>query len=271
MTAMTGKKRGDTHPKFDVMPSSNIPFLNALKYDIIDYILKGILYMADILVVDDEKDIADLIELYLDDYKVHKFYSSVEVLNYLKTQKIDLAILDVMMPEIDGYELCKEIRKKYNFPIIFLTAKIDEKDKLRGFSIGADDYIEKPFRALEFLARVKSHLRRYQIYSNHNPNESVISVKDLIINNEKHEITVGNKKINLTPLEFSIMWYLSQRKGTVVSNEELFKAIWSNNYYNYDSNTITVHIRHIREKLHDDIDNPKYIKTVWGIGYEITE
>lgn len=227
--------------------------------------------MADILVVDDEKDIADLIELYLDDYKVHKFYSSTEVLDYLETQKIDLAILDIMMPEIDGYELCSEIRKKYNFPIIFLTAKIDEKDKLKGFSIGADDYIEKPFRALEFLARVKSHLRRYQIYSNSNNSESVIRFKNIIINNEKHEIMVENEKISLTPLEFSIMWYLSQRRGTVVSNEELFKAIWGDNYYNNDSNTITVHIRHIREKLHDNIDNPKYIKTVWGIGYEITD
>lgn len=227
--------------------------------------------MADILVVDDEKDIADLIELYLDDYKVHKFYSSVDVLDYLETQKIDLAILDIMMPKIDGYELCREIRKKYNFPIIFLTAKIEEKDKLKGFSIGADDYIEKPFRALEFLARVKSHLRRYQIYSNSNISKSVIRFKNIIINNEKHEIMVENEKVSLTPLEFSIMWYLSQRRGTVVSNEELFKAIWGDNYYNYDSNTITVHIRHLREKLHDNIDNPKYIKTVWGIGYEITD
>lgn len=227
--------------------------------------------MADILVVDDEKDIADLIELYLDGYNVHKFYSTDKVLAYLETQKIDLAILDIMMPEIDGYELCKEIRKKYKFPIIFLTAKTDEKDKLKGFSIGADDYIEKPFRALEFLARVKSHLRRYQVYSNSYTNENVIRFKDLVINNEKHEITVDNKRVNLTPLEFSIIWYLLQRKGTVVSNEELFKAIWCDNYYNYDSNTITVHIRHIREKLHDDADNPKYINTVWGIGYEITE
>lgn len=227
--------------------------------------------MTNILIVDDEKDIADLIELYLDDYKVYKFYSPSKVLDFLKNQRIDLAILDIMMPEIDGYELCKKIREKYKFPIIFLTAKIDEKDKLKGFAVGADDYIEKPFRALEFLARVKSHLRRYQQYSNLNINNNIITFKDIEINNEKHEIKVANKMINLTPLEFSIMWYLLQKKGIVVSNEELFKAIWKDNYYRYDSNTIAVHIKHIREKLHDDIENPKYIKTVWGVGYEISD
>lgn len=227
--------------------------------------------MTDILVVDDEIEIADLIEIYLDNYNVHKLYSSKNVMNFLESQKIDLAILDIMMPEIDGYELCKEIRKKYNFPIIFLTAKIDEKDKLKGFSIGADDYIEKPFRSLEFLARVKSHLRRYQVYSNNNINENIIVFKDMTINYKKHEVLLSDKKIYFTPLEFSILWYLIQRKGTVVSSEELFKSIWGDNYYSYDSNTITVHIRHIREKLNDNIDNPKYIKTIWGIGYEIAE
>ena len=227
--------------------------------------------MKNILIVDDEKDIADLIELYLtnENYKVHKFYSPEKIMEYLTKNQIDLAILDIMMPKINGYDLCIKIRQKYDFPIIFLTAKTQEIDKIKGLSLGADDYVEKPFRILELMARVKSHLRRYNIYSqNKNINNEII-IREIKINKDKHEIYFGGKKINLTPTEFLIMWYLCKNKGRVVTNDELFKVVWKDKYYEADNNTITVYIRHIREKLNDTGNNPKYIKTIWGVGYEI--
>ena len=190
-------------------------------------------------------------------------------MEYLTKNQIDLAILDIMMPKINGYDLCIKIRQKYDFPIIFLTAKTQEIDKIKGLSLGADDYVEKPFRILELMARVKSHLRRYNIYSqNKNINNEII-IREIKINKDKHEIYFGGKKINLTPTEFLIMWYLCKNKGRVVTNDELFKVVWKDKYYEADNNTITVHIRHIREKLNDTGNNPKYIKTIWGVGYEI--
>lgn len=229
--------------------------------------------MVNILVVDDEQDIADLLELYLknEGYQVFKFYSSENIMDFLSNHRIDLALLDVMMPNIDGFKLCREIRKQYTFPILFLTAKIDEDDKILGFSSGADDYITKPFRAADLIARVKSNIRRYKVYSNQVIEDDEISFREIYINKKTHEMHFKGKKINLTPIEFSIMWDLCKNKGKVVTNDDLFKSVWKDKYYNKENNTIMVHIKHIREKMNDCGDSPEYITTVWGVGYEIKE
>ncbi|MEG0826539.1 MAG: response regulator transcription factor [Bacilli bacterium] len=229
--------------------------------------------MQSILVIDDEPEIADLLELYLlnENYQVYKFYSAENVMAFLSENKVDLAILDIMMPDINGYELCTEIRKSYNFPIVFLTAKTGEVDKINGFSLGADDYVEKPFKSFELIARVKAHLRRYGIYGSNKKCEDNINIRGISISKSRHEMFLENKKLNLTPIEFSIMWVLCKNKNRVVTNDELFKEVWKEKYYDGDSNTVMVHIRHLREKMYDTGPTPKYITTVWGIGYEIKE
>lgn len=227
-----------------------------------------------ILIVDDEIEIADLIELYLknEDYAVFKFYNAKEALACIDTVDLDLAILDIMLPDINGFTLCKRIREQYTYPIIMLTAKDDETDKITGLTFGADDYITKPFRPLEMIARVKAQLRRYKKYNPaHSENclNDVISHLGLIMNIKTHECVLNEKPLVLTPTEFSILRILLQRKGDVISSEELFHEIWQDEYYSKSNNTITVHIRHLREKLDDTVDHPKYIKTIWGVGYKI--
>ena len=225
-----------------------------------------------ILVVDDEKEISDLIEIYLENenYTVYKYYSSQNVLMDLDKLNIDLAILDVMMPDIDGFSLCSKIREKYNFPIIFVTAKVEDIDKISGLTIGADDYITKPFQPLELIARVKAQLRKYKKYNSlQNIDQNIIDFRNIVINNNSHEFYLNEEKIKLTPIEFSILWYLCINRGNVVRNEDLFMYVWKEKYYEQDNNTIMVHIRHLREKMNDYGKNPKYIKTVWGIGYKI--
>lgn len=225
-----------------------------------------------ILIVDDEKEIADLIEIYLknEGYNVFKYYSSENILNDLESLKIDLAILDVMMPDIDGFSLCSKIREKYNFPIIFVTAKVEDIDKISGLTIGADDYITKPFQPLELVARVKAQLRRYIKYNKSNElNQNIIDFRNIVINNNTHEFYFNDEKINLTPTEFDIFWYLCKNRGNVVKTEDLFMYVWKEKYYENDNNTIMVHIRHLREKMKDVGKNSKYIITVWGVGYKI--
>ena len=223
-----------------------------------------------ILVLDDEKEIADLVEVYLknENYNVYKFYNSNEAIKCIKNVKLDLAILDVMIAGVDGFELCKLIRdKNLNFPIIMLTAKIDDRDKITGLTLGADDYMTKPFNPLELVARVKSALRRYTRY-NEKKDEDSICINGLEIQKEKHKCLLYEKAIDLTPLEFDILLYLASNKGNVVSSEELFEKVWKEKYLD-NNNTVMVHIRRIREKLNDDTKNPKYIKTVWGVGYKV--
>lgn len=227
-----------------------------------------------ILVVDDEKEIADLITLYLenDGYMVYKFYNGQEALDCIELVDLNLAILDIMLPDIDGFKLCQQIRKKYFFPIIMLTAKVEDLDKIMGLTLGADDYITKPFNPLELIARVKTQLRRYTNY-NLNTNNSEhqtleYDIRGLIINKEAHSCTLYDKSITLTPIEFSILWYLCKNKGNVVSSEELFENIWGEKYFN-SNNTVMSHIGRLREKLHEPAKNPKFIKTVWGVGYKI--
>ncbi len=224
-----------------------------------------------ILVVDDEKEIADLIEIYLknEGYNVYKYYSSVNILDDLEKLNIDLAILDVMMPDIDGFSLCSKIRENYNFPIIFETAKVEDIDKISGLTIGADDYITKPFQPLELVARVKAQLRRYTRYNKVENNQNVIDFRNIEINNDTHEFRLNSLLIDLTPIEFSILWILCKNRGNVVKTDDLFMEVWKEKYYEKDNNTVMVHIRHLREKMNDNPKNPKYIKTIWGVGYKI--
>ncbi len=233
--------------------------------------------MADkIMVVDDEREISDLVELYLqnENYEVFKFYSAKEALACIESTELDLAILDIMLPEINGFTLCKKIRERHTYPVIMLTAKDAETDKITGLTLGADDYVTKPFRPLELVARVKAQLRRYKRY---NPAQTpaqadlsdVIFHSGLEMNTGTHDCFLNGKPLSLTPTEFAILHILLDRKGKVVSSEELFHEIWKDEYYSKSNNTITVHIRHLREKLSDSIDSPKYIKTIWGVGYKI--
>lgn len=228
--------------------------------------------MSNILIVDDEKEIADLVEIYLknEDHKVYKYYSSNGILKDIKNLDIDLAILDVMMPQIDGFELCKSIRELgHTFPIIFATAKVEELDKINGLTLGADDYITKPFQPLELMARVKAQLRRYHKYNNTKKEENIIEFREIIINEETYEFYMNEKKIDLTKTEFAILLILCQNRGTVVKSENLFEMVWGEKYYEKDNNTIMVHIRHLREKMNDTGKKPKYIKTIYGVGYKI--
>lgn len=225
-----------------------------------------------ILIVDDEKEIADLVALYLENenFQVFKFYNSLEALACIEREPMDLAVLDVMMPEIDGLMLCRKIREKYNYPVIMLTAKGEETDKITGLTLGADDYITKPFLPLELVARVKAQLRRYKRYNTDPAAESDVLVHSgLVLNIRTHECTLNERPLMLTPTEFAILRILCQNKGGVVSAEELFHEIWGDEYYSKGNNTITVHIRHLREKMGDSFEKPKYIKTVWGCGYKI--
>lgn len=225
-----------------------------------------------ILIIDDEQEIADLIELYLlnENYTVFKFYTAKEALNCIESTELDLAILDIMLPGTNGLLICQRIRNKHTYPIIMLTAKDTETDKITGLTLGADDYITKPFRPLELVARVKAQLRRYKKYSGMPvQNENVIIHSGLVIDMNTYECYLNEKLLSLTPTEFSILRILCENKGNVVSSEQLFHKIWGDEYFSKNNNTITVHIRHLREKMNDTADNPKYIKTVWGVGYKI--
>lgn len=225
-----------------------------------------------ILIVDDEREIADLVELYLlnENYTVFKYYSAREALACIDETNLDLAVLDVMLPDGNGFAICQKIREKHNYPVIMLTAKEEETDKITGLTLGADDYITKPFRPLEMVARVKAQLRRYKKY-NSAPvqDETVIFHSGLVIDVNTHECLLNEKRLSLTPTEFTILRILCEKKGNVVSSEELFHKIWGDEYFSKSNNTITVHIRHLREKMHDSVENPKYIKTIWGVGYII--
>lgn len=223
-----------------------------------------------ILVLDDEKEIADLVELYLknENYNVYKYYTSEEAIKCINTVELDFAILDIMIKGKNGFEICKYIREKnLNFPIIMLTAKIEDKDKITGLTLGADDYITKPFNPLELIARVKSAIRRYTKY-NDKIEEDKIYIDGLEISKEKHKCLLYDEEIILTPIEFDILLYLANNRGNVVSSEELFEKVWKEKYLD-NNNTVMVHIRRIREKLKENTKEPKFIKTVWGVGYKI--
>lgn len=225
-----------------------------------------------ILIVDDEREIADLVALYLENenFTVYKYYTAEEAVDCMKKKELDLAILDVMLPGMSGFEICRKIREKHNYPVIMLTAKGEEVDKITGLTLGADDYMTKPFLPLELVARVKAQLRRYKRYNNApKQDEDILSLSGFVINTKTHDCTLNEKPLSLTPTEFSILRILCQKKGEVVSSEELFHEIWGEEYFTKNNNTITVHIRHLREKMGDSFEQPKYIKTIWGVGYKI--
>lgn len=226
--------------------------------------------MPRILVVDDEKEIADLLEIYLknEGYQVFKFYNSLEAFEKIKALQIDLAILDVMMPELDGFSFCQKVREFYTFPIIFVTAKVEDMDKIKGLTLGADDYVVKPFEPLEVVARVKAQLKR-SLWNGKPLEENRIQFRGILIDSHTHEFFFHDKKIELTKTEFELLWVLCKERGNVVSNEALFFQVWKEKYFLKDNNTIMVHIRHLREKMHDIGKKPTYIKTIYGVGYKI--
>ena len=230
---------------------------------------------ARILVVDDEQTIADLVSVYLENegYTVHKFYTAEEALHCIANTPLDMAILDVMLPGTDGFSILREIRREHTYPVIMLTAKEQELDKINGLALGADDYITKPFRPLELIARVKAQLRRYFSYNQSLPvqREDELILSGLWLNRSTHVCRLNERPLSLTPTEFSILWYLCENRGKVISSEELFHAVWGEKYYEGGGNTVMVHIRHLREKMNDSAEHPKYIKTVWGVGYKIEE
>lgn len=219
--------------------------------------------------VEDEQEISELVEFYLknENYDVITCADGQTALEKIRGQEFSLAILDVMLPDISRFDLCQEIRKKYTYPIIMLTAKGEEIDKITGLTLGADDYITKPFRPLELVARVKAQLRRATQYSNLGRN--ILMVKGIELDVEKRKVFLNEQELYLTPIEFSILRLLMERQDQVVSSEEIFKEVWGEKYYVNSNNTIMVHIRHLREKLQDTGEKYKYIQTVWGIGYKI--
>ena len=224
-----------------------------------------------ILVVDDETAIADLVEVCLknEGFAVHKCNNAADALVCVRRQRLDLAILDVMLPDMDGFQLCQKIREEHLFPILMLTAKVEDMDKITGLTLGADDYITKPFNPLELVARVKTQLRRYTRY---NPGAEAVreeyDIRGLQISRATHKCVLFGEELALTPLEFSILWYLCTRQGQVVSSEALFEAVWGEKYMD-SNNTVMSHIARLREKMHEPSRRPRFIKTVWGVGYTI--
>ncbi len=227
-----------------------------------------------VLIVDDEKEIADLVEVYLknDGYTVYKFYNGMDALKCIEETKLDLAVIDVMLPDIDGFRICQKIREKFYYPIIILTAKTEDGDKIMGLTIGADDYITKPFNPLEVAARVKTQLRRYVCYNNlagkKTAETSEYDIRGLMINKGTHKCYLYGKELQLTPIEFGILWYLCEHQGMVVPSEELFEAVWGEKFLN-NNNTVMAHIGRLREKLNESAKKPKFIVNVWGVGYTI--
>ena len=228
---------------------------------------------ARILVVDDEPEIADLVEVYLksEGCTVFKCGTGTEALAVVRNQALDLAILDVMLPDISGFTLCGEIRKEHHFPVLMLTAKAEDMDKITGLTIGADDYITKPFNPLELMARVKAQLRRYTRYNEADKAgdcRDIIDFNGLVINRATHECTLYDRELGLSPIEFDILWMLCENRGQVISAERLFESVWGEKYLDRN-NTVMVHIRRLREKMGEPSRNPRFIKTVWGVGYKI--
>jgi len=225
-----------------------------------------------ILIVDDEREIADVVELSLknENYEVIKCYDGKTALEYINNEKLDMALLDVMLPDIDGFAILQRIRENYTFPVIMLTAKAEYMDKINGLTLGADDYIAKPFNPLELMARVKAQLRRSTKYNEGSKTqEDIIDFAGLFLNRSTHECIYNERELTLTPIEFDILWILCENRGQVISSEQLFEQVWKEKYYKNSNNTVMVHIRHLREKMSGPTGKSEFIKTVWGVGYRI--
>lgn len=228
-----------------------------------------------ILVCDDDKEIVEAIDIYLmqEGYNVLKAYNGKQAMEILSNEDVHLIILDLMMPELDGIHTTLEIRKKSSIPIIILSAKSQDADKILGLNIGADDYVTKPFNPLELVARVKSQLRRYTTLGNISDGDGAVQehiyrTGGLCVNDDRKEVTVDGEPVKLTRIEYNILLLLIQNKGKVFSIDQIYEKIWKEEAF-YADNTVTVHIRHIREKIEIDPKNPRYLKVMWGIGYKI--
>ena len=228
--------------------------------------------MYNILVVDDDKEIVESIEIYLrnEGYKVFKAYDGLEALDILTNEEIHLILMDIMMPKLDGIKATIKIRQEKNIPIIFVSAKGEDTDKILGLNIGADDYITKPFNLLELIARVKSNLRRYMNFGNFNneTREDVLRSGGLELNTSTKEVKVDGNQVKVTPIEYRILELLLRNKGRVFSIDEIYEKVWKEESFNVE-NTVAVHIRRIREKIEINPKEPRYLKVVWGIGYKI--
>ena len=228
--------------------------------------------MYTVLVCDDDREIVDAIEIFLqqEGYNVLKAYDGQEAIDSLKNNEVHLLIIDVMMPKLDGIRATLEIRKESSIPIIILSAKTEDTDKILGLNVGADDYVSKPFNPLELVARVKSQLRRYTRLGGNSQEDSkgVYTTGGLVIDDNKKKVSVDGNYVKLTPLEYSILLFLMKNQEKVFSSEQIYEAIWNEEAIGVD-NTIAVHIRHIREKIEIDPKDPRYLKVVWGIGYKM--
>lgn len=236
------------------------------------YSIEEVKKMAKILVCDDDKDIVEAIDIYLtqEGYEVLKAYDGDEAIKVLKRNEVDLLIMDVMMPRLDGIRATLKIRENMSLPIIILSAKSEDADKILGLNIGADDYITKPFNPLELVARVKSQLRRYtQLGSTaRSDNQSEFRTGGLVIRDDLKEVTVDGEKVKLTPIEYNILLLLVKNQGKVFSINQIYENIWNEEAIGAD-NTVAVHIRHIREKIEINPKEPRYLKVVWGVGYKV--
>ena len=223
-----------------------------------------------ILVCDDDKEIVDAIEIYLlqEGYKVEKAYDGEQALEILHNKKIDLMVIDVMMPKLDGIRATFQVRKTSSIPIIILSAKTEDADKILGLNVGADDYVTKPFNPLELVARVKSQLRRYTTLSSSVQGETTYEAGGLVINDDLKKVTVDGEEVKLTPIEYNILLLLMKNKGKVYSISQIYEEIWNEEAIGAD-NTVAVHIRHIREKIEINPKEPRYLKVVWGLGYKV--
>jgi len=223
-----------------------------------------------VLIVDDDNEIRNVVSIYLknEGYEVLQAENGYKALEIIKAEPIDLVLLDIMMPKINGIEVCNEIRKNYVMPIIFLSAKDAEIDKILGLSSGAEDYITKPFSTVELIARVKSQLRRYKRYNQTDKNEKIIEIGNLKINSDTRQVFVGNREVLLTSKEFDILELLVRNKGIIMSIPRIYETVWKEGFFKSD-NTVMVHITNIRQKIEEDPKNPIYIKTVWGVGYKM--
>ena len=223
-----------------------------------------------ILIVEDDKEIREGVQIYLQSqgYKVFQAADGIEGLEIIDREEIHLAIVDIMMPRMDGIRMTMKLREKHDFPVIMLSAKSEEVDKITGLNIGADDYVTKPFTSMELMARVNSQLRRYRKFLEKlAPKENVHVIGGLEINEDAVEVTMDGKPVKLTPIEYKILLLLAKNPGRVFSSEEIYERVWQEKAINTD--TIMVHVRNIREKIEIDPKNPKYLKVVWGVGYKI--
>jgi len=226
--------------------------------------------MYNILVCDDEKDIVSAIKLYLtsENYNLYEAYDGAEAVDIISKNDIHLVLLDIMMPLMDGMQTLRKIREMKNIPVIFLTAKSEDTDKILGLNVGADDYITKPFNPVELLARVKSHLRRYMELGSAPEKKNLLSIGDITLDDISKEVCVMGDKVNLTPKEYGILKFLMNNPGKVFSLKEIYRAVWQEDPFGAEG-TIAVHIRHLREKLEIDPEQPRHIKVVWGQGYKV--